>query len=120
MVTIYYARCIQLYNTPQDSRDLVTLKKLGFTVVNPAKDFDLQKGYATKGMKVFTDRIKDNDIAAIVFRALPDTSISAGVAEEITTALEHGKMIIEFPCAINRRTLTIEQTREYLRDVGQR
>ena len=57
---------------------------------------------------------------ALAFRALPDGSIPSGVAQEIQWAVQAGLPVIELPSAVNRRTLTIEQTREYLSEIGQR
>jgi hypothetical protein len=57
---------------------------------------------------------------ALVFRAFPDGSIGAGVAKEIAWAQEAGLPVLEIPRQIGRRTLTTEQTREMLAELGQR
>jgi hypothetical protein len=56
----------------------------------------------------------------LAFRALPDGTIPSGVAQEIKWAGEAGIPVIELPSAVNRRTLTLDQTREYLKEIGQR
>jgi hypothetical protein len=56
----------------------------------------------------------------LVFRALPDGSIPAGVAKEIAWAQEARVIVMELPSCIARRSLTTSLTREYLTEVGQR
>jgi hypothetical protein len=56
----------------------------------------------------------------LVFRALPDGAIPAGVAKEIQWAEEVNVPVIELPSALSRRTLTLAQTKQYLKEVGQR
>jgi hypothetical protein len=54
------------------------------------------------------------------FRALPDGSIPAGVAKELGWALEAHKPILELPSNVLRRMISLEATRQYLAEVGQR
>ena len=69
-------------------------------------------------MEYFAELVRS--CGAVAFRVLPDGSIPAGVAKEIAVANEVGKPVIELPSGISRRVITVEQTREYLAEVGQR
>jgi hypothetical protein len=131
-MNIYYAHCMAIYHTPQENRDVAALEELGFTVVNPnswavkesceavtAKA--LRDGTDTSHAvmeAVFKPLVESCD--ALAFRALPDGSIPAGVSKEICWAKEAGLNIVELPAAVNRRTLSIDQTRAYLAEIGQR
>jgi hypothetical protein len=121
MSKVYYAHCQANYGTPQEQRDLFLLRALGFDVLNPnSPEVQSLLMHASKDnkMAVFQPLVESCDWLA--FRALPDGSISAGVAKEIAWAQEAGKCVLELPSAILRRTLTVEQTRQYLSEVGQR
>jgi len=109
----YYAHCLAIYNTYQEERDVKLLESLGFEVVNPNSS-EYQKKYETEGMLFFKELAQKCNV--IAFRALPSGEIPAGVAGEIDCGLP----IIELPSGISRRKLSVEQTREYLREVGQR
>lgn len=145
--TCYYAHCMSIYGKLTEARDVEALRALGFAVVNP-NDQDISKrceeirdtvertGYWEAGSPgpgltfrytdastaimevIFKPLARSCDVLA--FRALPDGTIPAGVAKEIQWAIEAGKTIIELPCSLKRRTLSVELTREYLREVGQR
>lgn len=114
---IYYARPINLYNSPQDGRDIELMQQLGFEVLNPNKA-ELKERYKTEGMDVFLQAVTDCD--ALAFRSFPDLSISAGVKKEIDRAIELGKPIIELPTITVKRVLSVDDTREYLRCIGVR
>lgn len=114
---VYYARPINLYNTPQDERDIELLKSLNFDVLNPNKQ-ELQERYKTEGMDVFLQAVSDCDI--IAFRSFPDMKISAGVKKEIDKAIELGKIAIELPTITSDRILSVEDTRAYLSYLGNR
>ncbi len=125
MIVAYYAHCIALYNTPQEDRDVELLTRIGFKVYNPNNekvDRDVKalkaQGPDTDYMDYFRRLILASNI--LVFRALPDGSIPSGVAKEIEFAKAADKPIIEVPSAVERRTLSLNATREYLREVGQR
>jgi hypothetical protein len=105
----YYAHHMALYNTPQEARDVEFLESLGFEVVNPNA-----APYAGREFNDYLSLAADCDLVA--FRALPDGSITCGVAQEI----KMGPPVIELPSGINRRTLTIQQTLETLRELGER
>ena len=114
------------YGSPQDNRDVEMLKKLGFEVVNPSDDKHVQiaKNMKANGepssrvMGYFESLVDECD--AVAFRALPDGAVPAGVAKEIERATDKGKPVIELPSCVSRRVLTVDQTREYLKEVGQR
>ena len=122
---IYYGHCQAIYGSPQDKRDVEMLIKMGFDVVNPS---DPEHEAMAKKMKGCGqgDRVMDYFVSlvegcdAVAFRALPDGAIPAGVAKEIERAVMSGKPVIELPSCISRRVLTVEQTREYLKEIGQR
>lgn len=108
---IYYAHSISIYNTKQEERDIKTLELLGFEVVNPNKEIH-QKNYKSKGMDYFVELVKACD--SIAFRSHPNGDIPTGIYKELQT----DKPIIELPSSINRRQLTVDETREYLKEVG--
>ena len=140
---VYYAHSQAIYGTAQEIRDVNVLKQLGFEVVNPSdqehqtmaekilveaekarakaaksqQPFMAGKG-SEKVMEYFTSLVEGTD--AVAFRALPDGAIPAGVAKEIEWASQAGKPVIELPSGVSRRVITVEQTREYLKEIGQR
>lgn len=114
---IYYAHCIAIYNTNQEQRDLETLRQLGFEPVNPNEPAH-EDGYNHCGMDYFLKFVGLCD--AVVFRAMPDGSIPAGVAKEVGWFIKAGKPVIELPSCITRRALGVESTREALRECGYR
>lgn len=129
----YYAHCMAIYSTTQEDRDIETIENLGFEVLNPNNpsiaaacnairerflgipDIDVSSFIMRE---VFRPLVESCDV--FVFRALPDGAIPAGVAGELRWALEFGKPVIELPSAIARRSLSVEATREYLKEIGQR
>ena len=112
----YYAHCQSIYDTPQEKRDIEILEALGFEVINPNLP-EHQKECKTfhNPMAYFERLAKSCNVLA--FRALQDGNIGAGVVQEIKC---FEGLIIELPSRILQRGLTVEQTREYLREVGQR
>lgn len=127
---LYYAHCIALYDTKQEKRDMELLSTLGFAVYNPndkTEKAPVHKFKKLRAQDVDYDTAFDQCWGAVVkactmlaFRALPDGSIPAGVAREIKAARDNNIPVIELPNAILKRSLTGEETREYLRDVGHR
>ena len=121
---VYYAHCMAIYGTPQEDRDIATLRRLGFEDILNPNAREHQTGYADfvaagkPGMDYFTRLVDTCD--AVVFRANPDGSIPAGVAKEVAHAVAHEKPVMELPSAFVRRTLTVMETREYLKECGQR
>jgi hypothetical protein len=116
---------MSIYNTPAETRDIEALEKLGYEVLNPNTP-EHEAGYQKSRkefpchnpMSYFHFEIERCD--ALAFKALPDGKIPQGVASEIKYAHHCGTPVFEIPMGVERRTLTLEQTREYLRDVGQR
>lgn len=125
---VYYAHFMGIYNTPQEKRDIETLEKLGFEVVNPNQphiQIEVKRMLGMAGVdymmmfdEVFFNRVRECDIFA--FKALPDGRIPGGVAMELKVAQEEGKIIIELPSGMFSRSMGKEDTREYLRDIGER
>lgn len=134
---VYYTHCMAIYNTPQERRDWDVLRHLGpdIEIINTntqaiadecklvREDFNSYPSpYTTSSHavmeQVFKPLVHSCDVVA--FRGLPDGTIPAGIASEITWAQEMGIPVIELPSAIKRRTLTIEHTRDYLQEIGQR
>ena len=114
---VYYARPINLYNTPQDARDIELIEQLGLEVVNPNKEV-LAERYKKEGMDVFLEAI--NDCNALAFRSFPDLKISAGVVKEIEKAQELKLPVFELPTITETRCLSVKDTRAYLGYLGQR
>lgn len=114
---VYYAHSVGLYGSPQEARDMATLACLGFEVSNPNHPH-LDAAYKAFGMDAFKAEIEH--CGALAFRANADGSINAGVAFEIAHANAVGIPVFELPCAVARRTLTVEQTRSFLNDSGAR
>jgi len=106
---VYYAHPMSLYDTPQEERDTEFLEGLGFQVVNP-------NAWPYKGgsFEQYLSMAANCDL--IAFRALPDGSITCGVAKEI----KMGPPVIELPSGVTRRTLTMQQTLETLAELGER
>ena len=112
---VYYAHCMAIYNTEQEKRDVALLEALGYEVANPNCAAS-NEGYKKEGMAYFQRFANDCDLVA--FRANPDGFIPAGVAKEITMFQTLNKPVIELPCGITRRTLSVEATREHLKECG--
>lgn len=127
---VYYAHCIGLYDTFQEIRDINTLLGLKLEIVNPnnpetdkkykelLKSVNTNEGYNQVFDSIFNSKIDICDVFA--FRSLPDGRISAGVARELKYAKETGKIIIELPSNIISRSITKEETKEYLKEIGYR
>ena len=114
---VYYAHTVGIYGTPQEQRDVETLEGFGFEVLNPSTP-EYQQAYKDHGMDFFVKLAKGCD--ALAFRGLPDGRIPAGVHKEILAAIENGQPVIELPNAILGRGMSVELTREYLKDCGER
>jgi hypothetical protein len=117
-LTIYYAHPLSLYGTPQEARDVDMLRQIGFEVYNPNSKKDDEQ-YANLSMEYFL-RIIEEQCNLLAFRAFPDGNIPSGVAREIRHARILHMPILELPNGIIRRELTIEESREYLNNLGQR
>jgi hypothetical protein len=117
MKKAYYARPISLYNSFQDLRDIKTIEDLGFELLNPNKE-ELHNRYQKEGMSVFLEAVKECDV--LFYRSFPDLKISAGVQKEINQAIENNCIILELPTLIENRVLSVEDTRNYLKYLGNR
>jgi hypothetical protein len=113
----YYARPLSLYGTPQEGRDKSLLATLGFEAVEINKP-ELQKAYEVTGMDVFKDSVLG--ASALFFRSFIDGTIPAGIAKEIAWARLAGIPVLELPSRIERRTLSVDETRITLAELGQR
>lgn len=113
----YYAHSVGLYDTPQEDRDEQILRTLGFDVLNPNAP-GINDRYEDEGMSLFRKLIDRCD--ALAFRAHPDTKISAGVSKEISFARVLSVPVFELPAHVGRRTLSVDLTRQYLRETGVR
>ena len=113
----YYAHCKAIYRTPQEVRDTTLITQLGFEPINPASP-EYDEGWKTQGMEYkqyFADMCD-----VIIFRALPDRRIPAGVAKEIEAFQALNKPVLELPSGIMDRVMTVESTRNYLSEAGER
>lgn len=116
---IYYAHCMAIYNTKIEERDIALLNNLGFDVLNPNQEIHQEKCQEFENsMDYFLNLVNICD--ALAFRALPTGKIPAGVYKEIMEAQRLGIPIIELPVNHILREMTVEQTRAYLTEVGQR
>jgi len=124
---VYYAHFMGIYDTPAEDRDIKTLEDLGLEVFNPNTS-KIQKEvkvhleedgrYDAMFEDVFFKRVRECEIFA--FRALPDGRIPGGVYMELKVALTEKKLIIELPCGMHSRGMGKDDTREYLKNIGQR
>jgi L-asparaginase/Glu-tRNA(Gln) amidotransferase subunit D len=119
MKKAYYARPISVDNTPQEKRDHDLIRALGFEPypIDEEKQAILAR-YREVGMEAFRPAVEASD--ALIFRAFPDGSIGAGVAQEIAWAVAAGVPVIEYPRQVERRTLSVDGTRAMLAELGQR
>jgi len=122
---VYYAHSMHLYDTKQELRDIEILEKLGFKVINPNTP-QVQEGVeeyrkefgAERVMEYFFDMVNEAEVFA--FRAHPEGKIPSGVNWELNTAKGLNKLIIELPSLLSTRGLSVEDTKEYLKLLGQR
>jgi hypothetical protein len=143
MIKVYYAHCMALYDTSQEARDMRLLEHLGFAVINPNNP---SINVACEQRRSQLERLRDDvrpdeslaisniggiimeeffrpmvrSCDALAFRALPDGRIPAGVTREIDWAQQDHKMVFELPSNLLSRRMSVEATREYLREIGQR
>jgi len=129
---VYYAHSMHLYNTAQETRDVVLLQELGFEVINPnmekyrrdvemIKDAHHRAGIGDAGaaiMNYFAGVVNNCD--ALAFRGYTNGRIPAGVWKEVIAAREKGVPIIELPVILSSRELSVEETRAILAYEGQR
>lgn len=117
MKKAYYARPISLYGSKQEERDVETLRHLGFTAIDINKE-ELQARAKSEGMGVFKPLVGSAE--ALFFRSFLDSTIGAGVAKEIAWANEAGIPVVELPTLICSRSLSVDETRQRLKELGSR
>lgn len=110
----YYARPMSIYGTNQETRDKITVGHMGCEVLAFPDQATIEK----YGMEAFKPVVEQADV--LFFRAFPDGSISAGVGKEIAWAQSSGIPVFELPRMLKQRTLSIDDTVEYLKELGQR
>jgi hypothetical protein len=119
---IYYAHCICIYDTEQEKRDIAIIKRLfpNVEILNPNNP-EVPEHYKRKGMEYFRELIQEK-CSILIFRALPNGRIPAGVAKEIEYAKEYNIPVIELPCYTNftNRVMSVEDTRLFLNEIGYR
>jgi len=121
----YYARPISVDNTPQAERDINLIRAMGFEPYPVGEDkqkalaeYARLKENSLDPMEAFDKYVRECD--AVFFRAFPDGSIGAGVMRELTTAALYTIPVVEIPRQLQRRGLSVEDTREMLMELGQR
>lgn len=117
----YYAHCISDYHTNKSRSHIKYLKQLGFEVIDPSsKKYEKcvkkmrEEGKTGKQvMDYFVEIVKTCDLLA--FAVATTNKISAGVKKEIDTMREMEKPVIQMPEFNSLETMTIEETREYIK-----
>lgn len=119
MKKAYYARPISIDDTPQMERDFATIRALGFEPypIGDEKAAILEQ-YKKIGMDAFRPAVEASD--AIFYRSFPDGSIGAGVKKELDWAIEKGLPVMEFARQIERRSISVDDTRAMLTELGYR
>lgn len=113
----YFARCITDYNTDHDKYCIEDIEGLGFEIVDP-NEFFTQEEYDKRGMEMFFERIEKCDV--FFFKGLPDRKVTAGVFKEMLHALGHNLPIFEIPFNVAERTMSVDETRQHLKEKGVR
>lgn len=108
---VYYAHSMAIYGSEQEGRDVDLLTRLGFSVVNPGL-------CGSSDMEFYLQMVARCDVLA--FRANPDGRIPAGVFKEVQQAQRLGFPVFELPSNLLSREMSVDQTREHLREAGQR
>ena len=122
MKKAYYAHCKAIYDTKQEKDDVKRIREMGFRVVNPNSDAykariaDMKyNGCCGKEiMDYFLKVASQCDV--MVFRALPDGEIPAGVHKEVQLFIDSKKPVVELPFLKKRKVLSIIQTANYTRE----
>jgi len=117
----YYARPITLYNVQIQEMDRQLIRNLGFQVADPncpeVQAIFRGKG-SSAGMLACFDMVRDCE--AFAFRAFYDGTIGAGVVNEIEIAHEMRIPVFELPRDVDRRALSIRDTRAILLECGRK
>lgn len=122
----YYGRCMSIYGTAREIKDIKLIQGLGYEVIPfpPQEELNIKKALGENVMEtVFKPLVQSADV--MFFRAVrmgneQFTKVTAGVAAETQWAYDKKIPILELPSDIKSRTISIEATRAYLREVGQR
>ncbi|GAG34882.1 unnamed protein product [marine sediment metagenome] len=123
---VYYAHCMSDYDSSPEQKDIETLISLGFNVENPNEHQHMAKVARMKAQGLSSTHIMDYFISvvemcdALAFRSLPDGTISAGVAKEISCMQSLNRPVIELPDLDKREVLSVSDTRTYLRSKGRK
>jgi hypothetical protein len=124
MKTVYYAHCMDIYDEPQETEDLVLLSDLGFRVFNPNNGLtqvhvSLAKEKGLDVMEeVFLTAVQNCDLLA--FRAQPDGRLAPGVAKEIMYAADAGMPIVQVPTGMKMEVIPVREIQNHLDLIGKR
>jgi len=112
---IYYAHSRAYYNTDIENGDIELLHELfpEATIVNP--NDDIMQELCGNDIEKFCQIVRSCNLLA--FSGIPDGRITAGVWQEIQTAMEMNMPIIEIPWLIDR-SMSEEETEDMLREMG--
>jgi hypothetical protein len=117
MKTCYYAHSMAIMNTAQEARDIDLIQRIGYLVINPFDDL-YQAAYQKDGIDSLKLVVWSCDVLA--FRSHLDMAIGAGVGKEIEWAAEKNIPIFELPSMMFSRIISVAETKEYLKETGQR
>jgi hypothetical protein len=115
----YYAHCESTYGTPQEDHDVDMMGRVGINVMNPnspeyQEQIQMLKDYGRESeIPGFLLSLVDK-CDSVIFRALPDGSISADVHQQILHAQDSNKTVLEMPTLEGRKVLTEQETRDYI------
>lgn len=112
----YYARPMSIYGSEQERRDIATIERLGYQIIEFTEE--MQERAKEEGMAPFVEAVRTAHI--LLFRSFPCGRIGAGVREEMRTAHKAGIPVLELPTLTPGREMIIEETKRYLRYSGQR
>lgn len=114
---VYYAHPISMYGSALESTDIAFLRRVGLTVVNPAKlSKFVEPMNSTDRMNYFYRLVRECDCLA--FRSFPDGMVGAGIQFEIGSMESKGGMIFEIrPVVAPTRWMTTKATQERLRSL---
>jgi hypothetical protein len=116
---IYYAHPISDYNTQNEKDNILKLEKLGFDVLNPNNPA-YEEAYKLQGMQVFLDLINTCDCLVFETFDFGNSPIPAGVYKEILHAEKLGLLVMELPGSLGDRAMSVEATRNLLKQLGAR
>ena len=114
----YYARAVHLHGTGQEGRDLKALRALGYQVVDRGGSVEGRVQPIAVDINPAQMARTMNQCQVLMFRAFPDGSIPAGVANEIQCAMTHEVPVLEFPVRMGSRFLDMHATNAFLSQSG--